>query len=95
MMIEYEPWFEDPVRVDAWTELYADRLNRALDQNLGELTERESDILGRRYPLDGELGLTLGEIGARIGLSRERVRQIEKTALNKIRVVLEADPALQ
>ncbi|MCH7527754.1 MAG: sigma-70 family RNA polymerase sigma factor [Planctomycetes bacterium] len=95
MLIEYEPWFEEPVRVDAWTELYADRLNRALDQNLGELTDREADILGRRYPLDGALGLTLGEIGTRIGLSRERVRQIEKTALYKIRVVLEADPALQ
>jgi DNA-directed RNA polymerase sigma subunit (sigma70/sigma32) len=39
--------------------------------------------------------LTLGEIGAAIGLSKERARQIQEQALSKLREVLEADPALQ
>ena len=38
-----------------------------------------------RFGLGGEEGATLGEIGKRLDLSRERVRQIESTALARLR----------
>lgn len=52
---------------------------------LDALDERESKILRLRYGLDGEEPLTLKQIGARIRLTRERVRQIECEALIKIK----------
>lgn len=93
--VQHDLWPEDITQTDNQAELYAERLNRVLDGNLGELTERETNVLGRRYPLDGRHAQTLGEVGDWIGLSRERVRQIEKVALGKIRQVLEADPVLR
>ena len=93
--VERDEWHERSARADDWSELYADRLTRALDANLGELTEREALILGWRFPMDGGMSLTLGEVGNAIGLSKERVRQIQKSALVKLRKVIEADPVLQ
>jgi RNA polymerase primary sigma factor len=51
---------------------------------LGDLDERESKILRMRYGLDGDEPLTLKEIGVKIKLTRERVRQIECEALRKL-----------
>lgn len=94
--MEFEVNYERPVPPeDRWSELYVDRLHRALDSNEVELTERETEILGWRFPLGGGDGMTLEAIGDTIGLSKERVRQIQKSALTKIRAVLEADPVLQ
>lgn len=86
---------EPPAREDGWAEVYADRLNRALTLNLGELTDREATVLEWRFPSDGGFARTLSEVGDAMGLSKERVRQIQRTALDKLREVLEADPALQ
>ena len=58
---------------------------RELARLLGEIDERASKILKLRYGLEGEDPMTLKEIGQRIGLTRERVRQIEHEALNKLR----------
>jgi len=52
---------------------------------LNDLDGRESKVLRLRYGLDGEEPLTLKEIGAKIHLTRERVRQIECEALRKIK----------
>jgi RNA polymerase primary sigma factor len=52
---------------------------------LEDLDDRESTILRLRYGLDGQEPLTLKEIGVKINLTRERVRQIEGEALRKIR----------
>ena len=52
---------------------------------LDDLDERESTILRLRYGLDGEEPMTLKEIGAKIDLTRERVRQIECEALRKVK----------
>lgn len=57
----------------------------SLHEILGELGSREQEILKLRYGFHDDNALTLQEIGDRIGLSRERVRQIEERALQKLR----------
>lgn len=56
---------------------------------LDQLTDRESKILRMRYGLDDGKPMTLKEIGSRIKLTRERVRQIECEALDKLKIALE------
>jgi RNA polymerase primary sigma factor len=67
-------------------------LNEAEMGRLGELMasldERESKILRMRYGFDGQEPMTLKEIGVRISLTRERVRQIEKEAIEKLAAYL-------
>ncbi|MCP4593264.1 MAG: sigma-70 family RNA polymerase sigma factor [bacterium] len=87
--------FELSERVDTQSELYVERLRRALDSNLGGLDDLEARILAQRFPLDHEPRSTLGAIGESVGLSKERVRQIQNNALRKLREVLDADPVLQ
>jgi RNA polymerase sigma factor (sigma-70 family) len=93
--VQHDVSFERPDDPGAAPDLYLERLQRAMDQNLGELTELESRILARRFPADNERRSTLQEIGEAVGLSKERVRQLQNSALNKLREVLESDPVLQ
>jgi len=66
---------------------------RQLGELLGEIDEREAKILKLRYGLDGGDPMTLKEIGEKIGLTRERVRQIEHEALRKLRDAMMAGVA--
>lgn len=50
-----------------------------------ELDEREKSILKQRYGLDGSDIYTLEEIGKKLNITRERVRQIEKRTLEKLK----------
>lgn len=52
---------------------------------LGTLPEREATILRLRFGLSGEEPMTLTQIGQRLGLTRERVRQLETEALATLR----------
>lgn len=52
---------------------------------LSELNEKERAVIRLRYGFEGGDGLTLQEVGKRLHLSRERVRQIEQSALKKLR----------
>jgi RNA polymerase primary sigma factor len=54
-------------------------------ESLAELDERESAIIRLRFGLDGESPVTLKEVGERMGYTKERIRQIEREALAKLR----------
>ena len=51
---------------------------------LNEIDPREADILRLHYGLDGRKSLTLKQIGEKLGLTRERIRQIQREALTKL-----------
>ncbi len=57
----------------------------AMDDALSELPDREQHLLRLRFGLDDDQPKTLREIGEILGLSRERIRQIESRALNRLR----------
>jgi len=50
-----------------------------------DLTEQQRQVLSLRFGLDNGQSLTLAKIGERLNISRERVRQIEREALTKLR----------
>ncbi|MGD0141215.1 MAG: sigma-70 family RNA polymerase sigma factor [Tepidisphaeraceae bacterium] len=58
---------------------------RHLDELMADMDPRAARILKLRYGLEGDDPLTLKEIGQRVGLTRERVRQIEHEALARLR----------
>jgi RNA polymerase primary sigma factor len=66
---------------------------RQMGDLLENFDERAAKILKLRYGLEGEDPMTLKEIGKRIGLTRERVRQIEHEALAKLRDVMMVEAA--
>ncbi|MSR41556.1 MAG: sigma-70 family RNA polymerase sigma factor [Phycisphaerales bacterium] len=61
---------------------------------LEEIDERDAKVLRLRYGLEGKEPLTLKQIGREVGLTRERVRQIEVEALKRLQQRLNEDPAL-
>ncbi|MCP4246219.1 MAG: sigma-70 family RNA polymerase sigma factor [bacterium] len=90
-----EPFMEQPGPKERDDGLYVERLRRALNDNAGELTDMESTILARRFPQSDQPRSTLQQIGLAVGLSKERVRQLQNSALQKLREVLAADALLQ
>ncbi len=64
-------------------------LFRKLDLLLGDLSEKHQDVISRRFGLRGHQRATLEEVGAEIGLTRERVRQIQMEGLKRLRRALE------
>jgi RNA polymerase primary sigma factor len=63
----------------------ASLLREELSKTLESLTPRERRIIELRFGLGNEYSRTLAEVGTELGLSKERVRQIEKEALAKLR----------
>ena len=60
-------------------------LIEALENALGDLNERERDIVRMRFGLDDGETHTLEEVGLEFGVTRERIRQIESKTLKKLR----------
>jgi len=69
--------------------LIDENLHENLEQWLGELNENQREVLARRYGLLGHERATLEEVGEIIGLTRERVRQIQIEALKTLRKIME------
>jgi len=60
-------------------------LHSELGGLLAMLDERERQIIAERFGLDGRQALTLEEVGRKFGVTRERIRQLQNTALTKMR----------
>jgi RNA polymerase sigma factor (sigma-70 family) len=75
-----DPWAPTPFDVVAEA-----MLGDEVDRLLGVLSDRERQILRLRYGLDRGEPRTLEEVGAELSLTRERIRQIERSALAKLR----------
>jgi RNA polymerase primary sigma factor len=63
--------------------------SRALTESLATLTVRERRVLELRYGLDGREPATLEEIGVIFSVTRERIRQIEKSSIGKLGALTE------
>jgi RNA polymerase nonessential primary-like sigma factor len=69
--------------------LQDDDLSQSIDQWLSDLTEKQREVVVRRFGLRGHESSTLEEVGREIGLTRERVRQIQVEALKRLREIME------
>lgn len=67
------------------TVVVEDELKRGVAQVLGRLRPREAEVLRLYFGLEGDEKLTLEEIGERMHLTRERIRQIKEEALCRVR----------
>jgi len=70
-----------PVELELIRSSFAEQIQAMV----GELDEKERQVIRMRFGLDGEEPRTLQEIGEELGLSRERIRQIESKAKEKLR----------
>jgi RNA polymerase nonessential primary-like sigma factor len=61
----------------------------SIGQWLGELSDKQREVVSRRFGLRGYETSTLEEVGREIGLTRERVRQIQVEALKRLRIIME------
>lgn len=66
-------------------------LSQSIDLWLSDLSEKQREVVIRRFGLRGHESCTLEEVGREIGLTRERVRQIQVEALKRLREILESN----
>ncbi|WP_417504698.1 RNA polymerase sigma factor RpoS [Marinomonas gallaica] len=64
-------------------------VHQNIEQLLDELNDKQCEVIARRFGLRGYEPSTLEDVGAEIGLTRERVRQIQVEALRKLRIMLQ------
>ncbi len=75
---------QDPEKI-----LHREDLQSQIEIWLSELNEKQREVVERRFGLNAREISTLEEVGADIGVTRERVRQIQVEALRRLRVLLE------
>ena len=83
----------DPNSEDPMEGMDRSILTEHLSTWLAQLNEREQEIMKKRFGLDGTEESTLAAIGKDIGVSRERVRQLEAKALKRLRMMSNYDKA--
>ena len=78
----------DEAAVDPETFLYSSEVGSLIEDWLGQLTPRQRLVIERRYGLNGEEVMTLDAIAGDLGLTRERVRQIQLESLDQLRRII-------
>lgn len=76
----------DPSRL-----LQSEDLQNVVEDWLSRLSEKQREVVERRFGLNGHEKSTLEEVGNQIGVTRERVRQIQMDALKRLRQILESE----
>ena len=71
--------------------LQEEAVHNNLEDCLSQLTDKQRAVVERRFGLHGYSPSTLEEVGKEIGVTRERVRQIQMDALKKLKRILEQD----
>jgi RNA polymerase sigma factor (sigma-70 family) len=85
---------EDPLSAEAYEQVVETVAGTQLRALLARLTDRERDVVSARFGFDAEPE-RLVDVGERLGLSGERVRQIEERALSKLRRAASGSPAAE
>jgi RNA polymerase sigma factor (sigma-70 family) len=83
----------DPMAEDEYERVLAAIEVQELRTLLAGLSDREREVLRARYGVDDGAERSLREVGERLGLSGERVRQIERRALAKLATMIDAPAA--
>lgn len=76
---------------DPTVDIQNDGLNANLDRWLGKLNDKQREVVERRFGLHGYENSTLEQVANELGVTRERVRQIQMDALRRLRDILERD----
>lgn len=81
---ELKDMIPNPDGADPSEDLHASTRRDQLREAVANLPSRERDVIELRYGLTGEGWLTLDAVGKRVGVTRERIRQIEAMALERL-----------
>ncbi len=81
----------DDKQSDPSTVLHKEEVHACLHEWVALLNDKQRQVVEQRFGLNGDDVATLEEVGARIGVTRERVRQIQVEALKKLRKILEKE----
>ena len=84
-IVELKDAVKDGNHKEPYYELFRNTLSFTIKKMLSGLSDRERDILVKRYGLEDGVQRTLDEVGYYFNLTRERIRQIEKKSLDKLK----------
>ena len=82
--VSLHDFLEDSEILDPKTLYYRDKVKGSIEESIKKLPTREAYIVKQYFGLEGDRSKNFAQIGEELGLSRERVRQIQKKALQKI-----------
>ena len=82
--VSLHDFLEDSEILDPKTLYYRDKVKDSIEESIKKLPPREAYIVKQYFGLEGDKSKNFAQIGEELGLSRERVRQIQKKALQKI-----------
>lgn len=86
---------QDEHAVNAYEDLEKKTMTAMITDLVKHLDTREASILRYRFGLDGGKEKTLEQVGQRFGVTRERIRQLQNSALLKLRKMMEQADAMQ
>lgn len=81
----------DKSALDPADMLASEHLHISIERSLQELNDKQREVLCRRFGISGYDRQTLEEVGQAVGLTRERVRQIQMSGLKALREILERE----